>query len=149
MSDTTGADIEPYIRRLLAALKAYWLPLIPEEAYPPTSLQGETVISFTTAPDGHILAMQVDSSTKSDALNHAAWYSITSVGQFEPLPKGMKDPNLTLRIRFMVNEPLTELPIPALVSRFMVQCAEKYPEGVSVKRLMKKRNAATLRQNGR
>jgi TonB family protein len=90
----------------LADLKAHWLPLIPEEAYPPLSKHGETLIRFTIGPDGKILAMQLDGSTKDDALNHAAWYSITSVGQFDPLPKGMKDPNLTLRIRFMVNEPL-------------------------------------------
>jgi len=104
LSDTTGADIDPYIRHLLADLKAHWLPLIPEEAYPPLSKHGETLIRFTISPDGHILAMQLDGSTKDTALDRAAWGSITSVGQFQALPKGMKDPNLTLRIRFMVNE---------------------------------------------
>ena len=106
LSDTSGADIDPYIRHLLADLKAHWLPLIPEEAYPPLSKQGETMIRFTISPDGKLLAMNLDDSTHDLALDHAAWGSIVSVGQFQPLPKGMKDPNLTLRIRFMVNEPL-------------------------------------------
>jgi len=108
LSDTSGADIDPYIRHLLAEIKEHWLPLIPEEAFPPLNKQGETLIRFTILPDGRLMinGMFLDDSTHDDALNRAAWGSITGVGQFEPLPKGMKDPNLTLRIRYMVNEPL-------------------------------------------
>jgi len=108
LSDTSGADIDPYIKRLLANIKEHWLPLIPEEAFAPLNKQGETLIRFTILPDGRLMVngMFLDDSTHDDALNRAAWGSITGVGQFEPLPKGMKDPNLTLRIRYMVNEPL-------------------------------------------
>jgi len=104
LSDTSGADIDPYIKRLLIDLKAHWLPLIPEEANPPLSKKGETLIRFTIAPDGKLTAMNLDDSTHDVAMDHAAWGAVTSMGQFEPLPKGMKDPNLTLRILFMVNE---------------------------------------------
>jgi outer membrane biosynthesis protein TonB len=50
--------------------------------------------------------MKLMDSTHDDALNRAAWGSITSSGQFPPPPKGMKDPNLKLRVTYLYNEPL-------------------------------------------
>ncbi|MDR3735201.1 MAG: TonB family protein [Acidobacteriaceae bacterium] len=108
LSDTTGVDenqLNAYLKRLLHDVKQTWLPLIPEEAQPPLLKQGETVIRFTIAPDGKVIGMQLVDSTHDNALNRAAWGSITGTS-FGTLPRGMKDPNLTLLIRYMVNEPL-------------------------------------------
>ena len=57
-------------------------------------------------PDGNIAdnGMHLDSSTHDDALNRAAWGSITGVGQFPPLPAQFHGPNLELRITYLVNE---------------------------------------------
>jgi len=108
LSDTTGVnenELDQYLKRLLHDVKQTWLPLIPEEAQPPLMKQGETVIRFTIAPDGKVIGMQLVDSTHDNALNRAAWGSITGTS-FGQLPKGMKDPNMTLLIRYMVNEPL-------------------------------------------
>jgi len=106
LSDTTGVDenqLNAYLKRLVHDVRQTWIPLLPEETEPPLNKQGETLIRFTIAPDGHVLGMQLVDSTHDTAINRAAWGSITGTS-FGVLPKGMKDPNLTLLIRYMVNE---------------------------------------------
>jgi outer membrane biosynthesis protein TonB len=104
LSDTQGVDFNPYLRRLLADIYRNWLPLIPEEAKPPLSKQGETLIRFSILPDGRIGGMWLDGSTHDDAINRSAWGSITSEGQFPPLPSQFHGPNLELRIHYFVNK---------------------------------------------
>lgn len=104
LSDTQGVNFDPYIRRLLADIYRNWLPLIPEEAKPPLSKQGETLIRFSILPDGRIGSMHLDGSTHDDAINRSAWGSITSEGQFPPLPSQFHGPNLELRIHYFVNK---------------------------------------------
>ncbi len=105
LSDTQGVNFQPYLQRILREIYEQWIPLIPEEAQPPLRKQGGTLIRFTINPDGTIAAMNLDGSTHDDALNRAAWGSITGVGQFPPLPKEFHGPNLELRIHYLVNEP--------------------------------------------
>jgi TonB family protein len=105
LSDMQGVDFNPYISRIMREIYEQWIPLIPEEAQPPLRKQGITVVRFTINADGTIAAMHLDGSTHDDALNRAAWGSITGVGQFPPLPKQFHGPNLELRIHYMVNEP--------------------------------------------
>lgn len=104
LSDTLGVDFSPYLRRILREIYTTWLPLIPEEARPPLNKSGVTQIRFTILPDGRIGAMHLDGSTHDDALNRAAWGSITGVGQFPPLPQQFHGPNLELRIHYLVNK---------------------------------------------
>jgi len=104
LSDTMGVDFNPYLRRILHDIYVTWLPLIPEEARPPLNKQGETLIRFSILPDGRIGAMRLDGSTQDQALDRAAWGSITGVGQFPPLPKEFHGPNLELRIHYLVNK---------------------------------------------
>jgi TonB family protein len=103
LSDTRGVDFQPYLARIMREIYQQWIPLIPEEAQPPLNKQGTTLIRFTINPDGTIAAMHLDGSTHDDALNRAAWGSITGVGQFPPLPKQFTGPNLELRIHYLVN----------------------------------------------
>ena len=104
LSDTLGVDFWPYIKRLLRILYDSWLPLIPEETRPPLNKEGTTQISFTINPDGSLAAhgMRLDSTSHDVAIDRAAWGSITGVGQFPPLPKEFKGPNLQLRIHFVI-----------------------------------------------
>lgn len=104
LSDTMGVDFNPYLRRILRQIYDTWLPLIPEEARPPLNKSGETLIRFSILPDGRIGAMHLDGSTQDQALDRAAWGSITGVGQFPPLPKEFHGPNLELRIHYLVNK---------------------------------------------
>ena len=104
LSDTQGVDFNPYLRRILREIYDEWIPLIPEEARPPLSKSGITMIRFTILPDGRIGGMHLDGSTHDDALNRAAWGSITGVGQFPPLPSQFHGPNLELRIHYLVNK---------------------------------------------
>jgi outer membrane biosynthesis protein TonB len=103
LSDTQGVNFDPYLRRLIADIYRNWLPLIPEEAKPPLSKQGETLVRFRILPDGRIGGMWLDGSTHDDAINKSAWGSITSEGQFQPLPSQFHGPNLELRIHYYVN----------------------------------------------
>jgi TonB family protein len=104
LSDTMGVDFNPYLKRILRQIYNTWLPLIPEEARPPLNKAGETLIRFSILPDGRIGAMHLDGSTQDQALDRAAWGSITGVGQFPPLPKEFRGPNLELRIHYLVNK---------------------------------------------
>jgi outer membrane biosynthesis protein TonB len=104
LSDTEGVDFGPYLNKILREIKATWLPLIPEEARPPLNKQGVTQIRFSILPDGRIGGMKLEGSTHDDALNRAAWGSITGIGQFPPLPADFKGPNLELRIHYLVNK---------------------------------------------
>jgi outer membrane biosynthesis protein TonB len=106
LSDTQGVDFGPYLRRILSDIKRNWEPLIPEEARAPLNKQGETLIRFVILPDGRIGAMHLDDSSHDDAINKACWSAITSEGEFPPLPKEFKGPNLELRIHFLTNMPL-------------------------------------------
>jgi TonB family protein len=104
LSDTQGVNFQPYIQRILRLIYQQWIPLLPEEARPPLNKRGTTQIRFTINPDGTITAMNLDGSSHDDALNRAAWGSITGVGQFPPLPKQFHGPNLELRIHYLVNQ---------------------------------------------
>lgn len=97
-----NVNLDPYLRRMLRQIYDAWIPLIPEEVQPPLNKTGSTLIRFRILPDGHIGGMWLDGSTHDDAINKAAWGSITSVGQFEPLPSRYHQPNLELRIDFEI-----------------------------------------------
>jgi outer membrane biosynthesis protein TonB len=104
LSDTQGVNFDPYLKKIIREIYNTWLPLIPEEARPPLNKSGETLIRFTILPDGRIGGMVLDGSTHDDAINRAAWGSITGVGQFPPLPSEFHGPNLELRIHYLVNK---------------------------------------------
>jgi len=106
LSDTQGVNFDPYLRRILSDIKRNWLPLIPEEAEPPLSKQGETFIRFTILPDGNIksASMHLDNSSRDVAIDKSCWSAIVSEGQFPPLPAQFHGPELELRIHFLVNK---------------------------------------------
>jgi hypothetical protein len=106
----TDFDFNPYVRRILGDIKRNWDPLIPTEAGSPLYKQGESYIRFTILADGTIkdASMHLDGSTHDEAINRSCWGSITSEGQFPPLPKDFHGPELELRIHFLVNKELPQ-----------------------------------------
>jgi TonB family protein len=103
LSDTGGVDLRPYMKEILGSIRRNWISLIPPEAKPPESKQGEAQIRFTIAPDGKITAMHLDGSAQDDGINRSCWGAITSMGQFPALPAAMGTKPLELRIHFYVN----------------------------------------------
>ncbi len=104
LSDTMGVNFDPYLKRILREIYDVWIPQLPQEAYPPLNKQGVTQLRFIILPDGKIGGIVLEGSTHDDALNRAAWGSITGVGQFPALPAEFHGPNLTLRIHYLVNQ---------------------------------------------
>ncbi len=104
LSDMQGVNFDPYLKKIMREIYNTWIPLIPEEARPPLNKQGVTQIRFIILPDGRIGGMTLEGSTHDDALNRAAWGSITGVGQFPSLPSEFHGPNLELRIHYLVNQ---------------------------------------------
>ena len=104
LSDTMGVNFDPYLKKILREIYEVWIPQLPQEAYPPLNKQGVTQLRFIILPDGKIGGIFLEGSTHDDALNRAAWGSITGVGQFPSLPAEFHGPNLTLRIHYLVNQ---------------------------------------------
>jgi TonB family protein len=101
LTDTDGANVDPYVKNLMSDLKKHWLPLASAANQPPLKQQ-ETAIDITIGPGGHIQAMQLEDSTHNTALDKAAW-SAAKETTYLPPPAGIKDQTLKLRVHFSVN----------------------------------------------
>jgi outer membrane biosynthesis protein TonB len=105
LSDTQGVDFNPYIQRLLAALKRNWMAVMPESA-----LMGDKGVVYTTFqinPDGSVAPPDpiLERTSGKDALDNAAMSAIHASNPFEPLPSQFHGPYLRLRIVFLYNIP--------------------------------------------
>jgi outer membrane biosynthesis protein TonB len=106
LSDTQGVDFTAYMRQLRSDLYRNWLPVMPAEVEPPIRKRGIVGIRFSILPDGQIGDMKLETQSGDIALDKAAWYAITSEGQFPPLPRNYHGPQLDLRIGFFYNQPV-------------------------------------------
>lgn len=106
LSDTQGVDFTAYMRRLHDDVQRNWDPLIPLEVQPPILKKGIVGIRFSILPDGQIGDMKLETTSGDVALDKAAWWAITSEGQFPPLPKAFHGPDLELRVGFFYNQPI-------------------------------------------
>ena len=108
LSDTQGVDFSSYMRRLHNDIQRNWNPLIPEEVQPPLLKKGIVGIRFIILPDGQIGDIKLETTSGDVALDKAAWYAITSEGQFPPLPREYHGPKLELRVGFFYNTPISQ-----------------------------------------
>jgi outer membrane biosynthesis protein TonB len=108
LSDTQGVDFTAYLRRIVADTRRNWEPLIPEEVQAPLMKKGIVGIRFSILPDGQIGDMILETKSGDVALDKAAWYAITSEGQFPPLPRAYHGPQLDLRFNFLYNQPVQQ-----------------------------------------
>jgi len=104
LSDMQGVDFTSWLRRMHDEVQRNWEPLLPEETEAPILKQGETYIRVKILPDGSIADMHLDGSSHDVAIDKSCWGSITSEGQFPPLPKQFHGPYLELRLHYMVNK---------------------------------------------
>ena len=101
LSDKGGVDLNPYFEHMVGALNGRWQPLVSSAEGSLTGRPEETVIGITILPDGHLGAMRVNAPAHDEALNKAAWTAVKEM-HFAPLPGGMKDAALKLRLHFRV-----------------------------------------------
>jgi outer membrane biosynthesis protein TonB len=104
LSDMQGVDFTAWLRRMHDDVQRNWGPLLPEETEAPILKQGETYIRVKILPDGTIADMHLDGSSHDVAIDKSCWGSITSEGQFPPLPRLFHGPYLELRLHYMVNK---------------------------------------------
>jgi outer membrane biosynthesis protein TonB len=104
LSDMQGVDFSAWLRRMHDDVQRNWEPLLPVETEAPLLKQGESFIRVKILPDGTIADMHLDSSSHDVAIDKSCWGSITSEGQFPPLPKQFHGPYLELRLHYMVNK---------------------------------------------
>jgi len=104
LSDTQGVDFTAYMRQIVSDTRRNWLPLMPAEVEPPIRKRGIVGIRFSILPDGQIGDMKLETQSGDVALDKAAWYAITSEGQFPPLPRQYHGPQLDLRFNFFYNQ---------------------------------------------
>jgi outer membrane biosynthesis protein TonB len=108
LSDIGDWDPSAYMRRLHNDIQRNWDPLIPEEVQPPLSKKGITGIRFIILRDGQVGDIKLETPSGDVALDKAAWYAITSEGQFPVLPKEYHGQQLELRVGFFYNEPIRQ-----------------------------------------
>ena len=108
LSDIGDWDPSAYMRRLHNDIQRNWDPLIPQEVQPPLMKKGIVGIRFIILRDGSIGDIKLETTSGDVALDKAAWYGITSEGQFPPLPKEFKGPQLELRVGFFYNTPIQQ-----------------------------------------
>jgi TonB family protein len=108
LSDIGDWDPSAYMRRLHDDIQRNWDPLIPQEVQAPLMKKGIVGIRFIILRDGQIGDIKLETASGDQSLDRAAWYAITSEGQFPPLPKEFKGPQLELRVGFFYNTPITQ-----------------------------------------
>jgi hypothetical protein len=67
-----------------------------------TMMQEDALIRVTIAPDGHILSMSLDNPVGDPPLANVVWVALKEM-PYQPLPPGMRDPNLQLRVHVSIN----------------------------------------------
>ena len=103
-----GVDFSAYLRRVVSDTRRNWDPLIPEEVRPPLMKKGIVGIRFSILPGGQIGGMTLETRSGDVALDKAAWFAITSEGNFPPLPREFHGPQLELRFGFFYNTPVQQ-----------------------------------------
>ena len=101
LSDTGGVNLAPYMRNLVSDLKKHW-PAPAAQSNPPSAKQQKAVLTLTIAPNGQLYAMKLETPGHDSVLNQSAWNAAKTT-PFSPPPAGMADPNLKLRVHFMVD----------------------------------------------
>jgi TonB family protein len=103
LSDTMGVDFGPYLKRMMSEIKRNSEPLIPATVKAPEMKKGVVGVRFTILPDGKIGTMKLETRSGDVDLDKAAWYAITSEGNFPPLPAEFHGPLIDLRVGFFYN----------------------------------------------
>jgi TonB family protein len=103
-SDPQGADFKPYLRQILAIVRANWRRVIPESARMGT-LRGRTVLEFIISRDGSIPKLVTADPSGSEPLDRAAVAGLSMSNPLPPLPADFKGLQVRLAFSFAYNMP--------------------------------------------
>lgn len=103
-SDPQGADMKPYLLRILAIVRANWRTVTPESARLGTR-RGCTVMEFAIDRNGNIPKMVVADSSGSDPLDRAAAAGLMMSNPLPPLPPDYRGLRIRLAFSFSYNLP--------------------------------------------
>jgi TonB family protein len=101
LSDTRGYDFGPYMNQVVNRVRGNWFAMMPEVAR--LGKRGKVVIIFTITKNGNISAPRQVANSGTDALDHAAYGSITASNPFAQLPAGFDGDHLDLQFTFLYN----------------------------------------------
>jgi outer membrane biosynthesis protein TonB len=104
LSDTQGVDFSAWLAAWYYDTRRTWDPLIPDEANPPISKQGQVMIRFKVLPNGRLMdgSLVLEGRSGDTALDRAAWGALTG-SSYPPLPRDFHGPYLELRAIFLYN----------------------------------------------
>src|SRR4029077_1663592 len=111
LSDTTGVDFGPYMKRLKFTVQSHWDALIPESALPPLMKSGTVTIEFAIMKNGHAADMKLVKSSGDSQLDRAAWGAILDSLPLPTLPSAFKADFLRLRCNFNYNPAAKPTPL--------------------------------------
>ena len=103
-SDPQGADMKPYLTRILAIVRANWRTVTPESARLGTR-RGCTVVEFAISRNGNIPKIVVADSSGSDPLDRAAAAGLMMSNPLPPLPPDYRGLQVRLAFSFSYNLP--------------------------------------------
>jgi TonB family protein len=106
LTPTDGVDFNPYLSRLLAAVKRAWYSNIPEEGR--RGEKGKVVVQFKIRKDGTLADKEAKTVCTSGhpGLDDSAIGSIQKSAPFEHFPDGYDRDSVTLRFIFLYNLPM-------------------------------------------
>lgn len=103
-TDPQGADFKPYLRQILAIVRANWRRVIPESVRM-GQLRGRTTLEFIINRDGSIPKLVTADSSGSDPLDRAAVAGLSMSNPLPPLPSDFKGAQVRLAFSFSYNMP--------------------------------------------
>jgi TonB family protein len=105
LTPTQGVDFNPYLQRVLAAVKRNWFAVMPESAW--MGDRGIVVLTFKITSDGVVPVGDpiLERTSGKQPLDNAAMSAIRASSPFEPLPSEFKGPSIQLRFIFFYNIP--------------------------------------------
>lgn len=102
-SDPMGVDFQPYLQRVLAAVKLNWVAVFPEAARLGT--RGTVTIEFAIGKDGKVEKIVFNGQSGSRALDNASVAAISASNPLPPLPGEFRGDRIVLEMSFMYNMP--------------------------------------------
>jgi TonB family protein len=103
LSDPQGVDFRPYLMQVLAAVRRYWLAVLPESAK--LGRRGRVGIQFAIAKNGTVPKLVIVQYSGTDALDRAAVSGVSGANPFPPLPAEYKGDRVVLQFNFAYNMP--------------------------------------------
>lgn len=103
-TDPQGADLRPYLTRILSIVRRNWFSVLPASARI-GALRGRTVLQFVVNRDGSVPRLVIADSSGLQPLDRAAVAGLSMSNPLPPLPGDFKGGFIRLQFSFNYNQP--------------------------------------------